>query len=71
MSSGARMPTKSPHHTEEDFLEVDKPIPGQSFCCVSFVIHINLLGFPIPLPYESSPALMWITILLSSGISNL
>ena len=37
MSSGAKMPTKSPHHTEEDFLEVDKPIPGQSFCCVSFV----------------------------------
>ena len=37
MSSGAKMPTKSPHHTEEDFLEVDKPLPGQSFCCVSFV----------------------------------
>lgn len=32
-----KLPTKSKHHTEEDFLEVDTPIPGQSFCCVSFV----------------------------------
>lgn len=37
MSSCSKMPTKSPHHTEEDFLEVDKPLPGQRFCCVSFV----------------------------------
>ena len=22
---------------EEDFLEVDKPVPGQSYCCISFV----------------------------------
>lgn len=29
--------TKNPHHTEEDFLEVDKPIPGQNFVCLSFV----------------------------------
>ena len=25
------------HHTEEDFLDVDKPVPGQSFVCLSFV----------------------------------
>lgn len=25
------------HHTEEDFLEVDNPIPGQNFVCLSFV----------------------------------
>jgi hypothetical protein len=29
--------TKNPHHTEEDFLEVDKPVPGQNFVCLSFV----------------------------------
>jgi hypothetical protein len=29
--------TKSPHHTEEDFLEVDQPVPGQSYVCLSFV----------------------------------
>ena len=28
---------KNPHHTEEDFLEVDQPIPGQSYVCLSFV----------------------------------
>jgi hypothetical protein len=28
---------KNPHHTEEDFLDVDKPVPGQSFVCLSFV----------------------------------
>jgi hypothetical protein len=28
---------KSPHHTEEDFLEVDQPVPGQSYVCLSFV----------------------------------
>ena len=22
---------------EEDFLEVDKPVPGQNYCCISFV----------------------------------
>jgi len=27
----------NPHHTEEDFLDVDKPVPGQSFVCLSFV----------------------------------
>jgi len=27
----------SPHHTEEDFLDVDKPVPGQNFVCLSFV----------------------------------
>lgn len=31
------MTTKNPHHTEEDFLEVDQPIPGQSYVCLSFV----------------------------------
>jgi hypothetical protein len=30
-------PQKNPHHTEEDFLDVDKPVPGQSFVCLSFV----------------------------------
>lgn len=25
------------HYTEEDFLDVDKPIPGQNFVCLSFV----------------------------------
>jgi hypothetical protein len=29
--------TKNPHHTEEDFLEVDQPVPGQSYVCLSFV----------------------------------
>lgn len=29
--------TNNPHHTEEDFLEVDQPIPGQSYVCLSFV----------------------------------
>jgi len=29
--------TKSPHHTDEDFLEVDQPVPGQSYVCLSFV----------------------------------
>ena len=24
-------------NTEEDFLEVDPPIPGQNFSCISFV----------------------------------
>jgi hypothetical protein len=27
----------SSHHTEEDFLDVDKPVPGQNFVCLSFV----------------------------------
>jgi hypothetical protein len=31
------MDTKNTHHTEEDFLEVDKSIPGQNFVCLSFV----------------------------------
>lgn len=30
-------PVKNPHHTEEDFLEVDQPVPGQSYVCLSFV----------------------------------
>jgi hypothetical protein len=30
-------PQKNPHHTEEDFLDVDKPVPGQSFVCLLFV----------------------------------
>ena len=30
-------PVKNPHHTDEDFLEVDQPIPGQSYVCLSFV----------------------------------
>jgi hypothetical protein len=29
--------TKNPHHAEEDFLEVDQPVPGQSYVCLSFV----------------------------------
>jgi hypothetical protein len=29
--------TESPHHTDEDFLEVDQPVPGQSYVCLSFV----------------------------------
>lgn len=37
MDTNNKLPSKSSHHTEEDFLEVDVPIPGQSFCCVSFV----------------------------------
>ncbi len=28
---------------EEDFLDVDKPIPGQNFCCISFVSPDKLL----------------------------
>lgn len=28
---------------EEDYLEVDKPIPGQSFCCLSFVSPEKIL----------------------------
>lgn len=27
----------NPHHTEEDFLDVDKPIHGQNYVCLSFV----------------------------------
>lgn len=29
--------------TEEDFLEVDKPIPGQNFVCLSFISPENIL----------------------------
>lgn len=28
---------KNPHHTEEDFLDVDPTLPGQNFVCLSFV----------------------------------
>lgn len=31
-----KMP-KNPHHVEEDYLEVDAPLPGQNFVCLSFV----------------------------------
>ena len=31
------MPRGREDEVEEDFLEVDKPVPGQSYCCVSFV----------------------------------
>lgn len=37
MTTPAANTTKNPHHTEEDFLEVDQPIPGQSYVCLSFV----------------------------------
>lgn len=30
-------PTKNPHHTDEDFLDVDQPLPGQQYVCLSFV----------------------------------
>jgi hypothetical protein len=26
-----------PHHTEQDFLDTDKPIPGQNYACISFL----------------------------------
>lgn len=26
-----------PHHTEQDFLDVDKPVPGQNYACISFL----------------------------------
>lgn len=29
--------SSNPHHTEEDYLEVDTPVPGQNFVCLSFV----------------------------------
>lgn len=35
MSSTAA--SKNSHHTEEDYLEVDTPVPGQNFVCLSFV----------------------------------
>jgi hypothetical protein len=31
------MPKITDEEIEEDFLEVDKPIPGQNYCCLSFV----------------------------------
>jgi hypothetical protein len=37
MSAAANTTTKNPHHTEEDYLEVDTPVPGQNFVCLSFV----------------------------------
>ena len=37
MSAAANTNTKNPHHTEEDYLEVDTPVPGQNFVCLSFV----------------------------------
>jgi len=27
----------SAHHTEQDFLDTDKPIPGQNYACISFL----------------------------------
>ena len=29
--------------SEEDFLEVDNPVPGQNYCCVSFISPENTL----------------------------
>jgi len=31
------MPKITDEEIEEDFLEVDRPVPGQNYCCLSFV----------------------------------
>jgi len=32
------------HHVEEDFLEVDRPIPGQNYACLSFISPEKVLA---------------------------
>ena len=37
------MPNGSEMHKLCDFLEVDKPIPGQNYACLSFVSPENII----------------------------